>query len=35
MGLNAVLGWWWADPVTALAMAPIIGRKDWRGYVGR
>jgi divalent metal cation (Fe/Co/Zn/Cd) transporter len=22
--LNAILGWWWADPVAALAMVPII-----------
>jgi divalent metal cation (Fe/Co/Zn/Cd) transporter len=22
--LNATLGWWWADPVAALCMAPII-----------
>ena len=22
--LNALLGWWWADPVAALVMAPII-----------
>jgi divalent metal cation (Fe/Co/Zn/Cd) transporter len=22
--LNAMLGWWWADPVAALAMVPII-----------
>lgn len=32
--LNALLGWWWADPVAALAMAPIIaneGRQAWRG----
>ncbi len=25
--LNAVLGWWWADPVAALAMGPIIVRE--------
>ena len=24
VGLNAALGWWWADPVAALAMTPII-----------
>jgi divalent metal cation (Fe/Co/Zn/Cd) transporter len=32
--LNAVLGWWWADPVSALAMTPIIaheGRNALRG----
>ena len=25
--LNALLGWWWADPVAALLMAPIIVRE--------
>lgn len=25
--LNALLGWWWADPVAALVMVPIIGRE--------
>lgn len=32
--LNALLGWWWADPVAALVMSPIIaneGREAWRG----
>ncbi len=32
--LNAALGWWWADPAAALAMAPIIaneGREAWKG----
>ncbi|PYO40625.1 MAG: hypothetical protein DMD29_05900 [Gemmatimonadetes bacterium] len=24
LGLNALLGWWWADPVAALAMLPLI-----------
>ncbi|HET9984445.1 MAG TPA: cation transporter [Longimicrobiales bacterium] len=27
VGLNALLGWWWADPVAALAMVPIIARE--------
>jgi divalent metal cation (Fe/Co/Zn/Cd) transporter len=26
--LNALLGWWWADPLAALVMVPIIG---WEG----
>ena len=26
--LNALLGWWWADPVAALAMTPIVA---WEG----
>ena len=25
--LNAVLGWWWADPVAALIMVPIIAKE--------
>lgn len=25
--LNALVGWWWADPVAALVMVPIIGRE--------
>jgi divalent metal cation (Fe/Co/Zn/Cd) transporter len=25
--LNVALGWWWADPVSALIMAPIIARE--------
>ena len=25
--LNALFGWWWADPVAALVMAPLIGRE--------
>jgi divalent metal cation (Fe/Co/Zn/Cd) transporter len=31
---NALLGWWWADPVAALAIAAIAakeGRDAWRG----
>jgi len=34
VGLNAALGWWWADPVAALAMTYFIaseGREAWRG----
>lgn len=34
LGLNAVAGWWWADPVTALAIAAVAvheGRGAWRG----
>jgi cation diffusion facilitator family transporter len=25
--LNATVGWWWADPVAAMIMAPIIARE--------
>ena len=34
LGLNAMLGWWWADPLAALAMLPLIVREGieaWRG----
>lgn len=34
LALNAAFGWWWADPVAALAMVPLIareGREAWRG----
>jgi divalent metal cation (Fe/Co/Zn/Cd) transporter len=34
IGLNAALGWWWADPVAALVMTYFLvreGRAAWRG----
>ncbi len=34
LGANAVFGWWWADPVTALLIAGVAineGREVWRG----
>ncbi len=37
LGLNAIFGWWWADPVAALAMVPIIvkeGLEALRGEAG-
>lgn len=32
--LNALLGWWWADPVAALVMVPIIVREGLEGIRG-
>jgi divalent metal cation (Fe/Co/Zn/Cd) transporter len=29
--LNASLGWWWADPVAALTMVPIMGTEALKG----
>jgi len=29
LGLRAWLGWWWADPVAALLMVPLIVREGW------
>jgi divalent metal cation (Fe/Co/Zn/Cd) transporter len=33
--LNAVLGWWWADPVAALIMIPIIVKEGIEGIRGQ
>ena len=32
--LNALVGWWWADPVAALVMVPIIVREGLEGVRG-
>ncbi|HWX16865.1 MAG TPA: cation transporter [Chthoniobacterales bacterium] len=34
LGLNALFGWWWADPVAALCMVPIILREAISGLRG-
>lgn len=31
VGLNAAFGWWWADPVAALVMVPIIAKEGLEG----
>jgi divalent metal cation (Fe/Co/Zn/Cd) transporter len=34
LGLNALAGWWWADPIAALGIAAVAlreGRDVWRG----
>jgi divalent metal cation (Fe/Co/Zn/Cd) transporter len=33
--LNAALGWWWADPLAALCMVPIIAKEGFDGVQGR
>jgi divalent metal cation (Fe/Co/Zn/Cd) transporter len=35
LGLNAALGWWWADPVAGLAMTPLIAREGWQALHGQ
>jgi divalent metal cation (Fe/Co/Zn/Cd) transporter len=35
LGLNALFGWWWADPIAALAMAPLIAREGREALRGR
>jgi len=32
--LNALLGWWWGDPVAALIMVPIIGKEGLEALRG-
>lgn len=33
--LNAAPGWWWADPVAALVMVPLIAREGIEGLQGK
>jgi divalent metal cation (Fe/Co/Zn/Cd) transporter len=35
LGLNALLGWWWADPLAALVMVPLIGKEGLEAVRGR
>ena len=35
LALNAVLGWWWADPIAAFCMLPIIIREGVAGWCGK
>ena len=34
VALNATVGWWWADPLAALAMVPIIAKEGVEGVRG-
>jgi divalent metal cation (Fe/Co/Zn/Cd) transporter len=33
--LNALAGWWWADPVAGLVMVPIIAKEGMDGLKGK
>jgi divalent metal cation (Fe/Co/Zn/Cd) transporter len=35
LGLNALLGWWWADPIAALIMTPIIAKEGIQSLKGK
>lgn len=35
LALNALVGWWWADPVAALVMAPIIAKEGVEALRGK
>lgn len=34
IGLNSLLGWWWADPVAALGMTWFVGREGLEAWSG-
>lgn len=34
LGANALLGWWWADPLTALAIAGVALKEGWETWRG-
>lgn len=34
LALNALLGWWWADPVAALVIAFVAAREGWEYWEG-
>lgn len=34
LGLNAVFGWSWADPLAALAMLPLVLKEGWEAWEG-
>jgi cation diffusion facilitator family transporter len=34
LGLNALLGWWWADPVAALVIVVLLVREGWEALSG-
>jgi len=35
LGLNAALGWWWADPIAGLIMVPIIAKEGIEALRGK
>ncbi len=34
LGANALWGWWWADPVSALALIPFLLKEGWESVRG-
>jgi cation diffusion facilitator family transporter len=34
LGLNAALGWWWADPIAALVIVGLLVREGWEALQG-
>jgi divalent metal cation (Fe/Co/Zn/Cd) transporter len=34
LGANFLFGWWWADPLAALALIPFLVKEGWEGVMG-
>lgn len=34
IGLNALFGWWWADPIAALGVSLLLAREGWEAWSG-
>lgn len=34
LGANALWGWWWADPVVAMALVPFLLKEGWEAVRG-
>jgi cation diffusion facilitator family transporter len=34
IGLNALFGWWWADPVSAIGMTYFLATEGWEAWRG-
>lgn len=34
LGLNALWGWWWADPASALLLIPYLLKEGWEAWRG-
>jgi CHASE2 domain-containing sensor protein len=34
LGANAFLGWWWADPLTALVIVGVAVKEGWETWHG-
>ena len=32
LGFNALLSWWWADPVSALVLVPFLVKEGWENF---
>lgn len=35
LACNAIFGWWWADPIAALSMVPIIAKEGFEASRGK